>query len=71
LTLPKEEIILFVAMLTLVIGYAVVLLRQGEPKGKKEKVKGKNKVEWEDVGEEFKLFFYNVGKALNSLFKKK
>jgi hypothetical protein len=31
----------------------------------------KEKVEWEDVGDEFKLFLYNVGKAFNSIFEKK
>jgi predicted PurR-regulated permease PerM len=27
-------------------------------------------VEWDEIGDEFKLFFYNIGKGLNSLFKK-
>jgi hypothetical protein len=31
----------------------------------------KSKVEWEDVGDEFKLFFYNFGRSLNSMFEKK
>jgi len=31
---------------------------------------GKKKVEWEDVGNEFKIFFYNIGESLNNLFNK-
>ncbi len=30
------------------------------------KKKKETKLEWEDVGEEFKRVFYNIGKALNN-----
>lgn len=32
---------------------------------------GKKKFEWEDVGDEFKTLFYNIGNSLNSLFEGK
>jgi len=32
---------------------------------------GKKKVEWIDVGNEFKTFFYNIGNSLNNLFEGK
>jgi len=38
---------------------------------KVDKKLGKNKVEWEDVGDEFRLAFYNLGKSFNELFDKK
>jgi len=31
----------------------------------KKKNKKETKVEWQDIGEEFKRVFYNIGKALN------
>ncbi len=32
-------------------------------------VKNKEEVDWEDVGEEFKLAFYNLGKSINKSFE--
>ena len=32
--------------------------------------KGKE-VEWEDIGNEFKLVLYNLGREMNNLFEKK
>ena len=31
----------------------------------------KKEVEWDEVGDEFKMFFYNLGKSLNDLFDDK
>lgn len=71
--IPINTIYAIVPLFVLVIGYITVLsrsLKKKEPEKKRKKTEKKT-VEWEDVGEEFKLFFYNVGKAFNSIFKKK
>jgi hypothetical protein len=34
-------------------------------------VKKEINIEWSDVGDQFKLFFYNLGKAMNEAFFKK
>lgn len=46
------------------------LMRKIDKIDKKMKRKHEN-VEWKDVGNEFKLVFYNLGRSINSLFRKK
>jgi hypothetical protein len=75
-----------VALLVLVVGYILILVRRGRPREvyekwaeKKEEVKKKSEsarkrpeqdIDWEDVGNEFKLFFYNLAKSMNKGFEK-
>ncbi len=75
-----------VALLVLVIGYIVILARRGKPReayeewvNKKQEVQKKSEaarkrpsqeIDWADVGNEFKLFFYNIGRSINKSFEK-
>jgi hypothetical protein len=36
-----------------------------------EKKQKKNEVEWKDVGDQFKLFFFNIGRSMNKSFERK
>lgn len=72
-----------VALIVLFIGYITILARQGKPKEvyeqeakkpvpkKSEIIKRKpdEKVEWEDVSNEFKLALYNLGRSINKSFE--
>ena len=59
---------------------AVKRLREERWERKKEKLErkmekidrklGKKKVEWNDVGNEFKTLFYNIGKSFNNMFER-
>ena len=95
INVPINSIYTAVALLSLIIGYIVILVRGGKSrevsdehwkkwhenrlKRKEERLErkveridrklGTKKVEWDDVGHEFKLFFYNISSGLNRLFE--
>jgi hypothetical protein len=66
-----------VFLIVLVAGYITILARHGKPRNVWEEEHGrwhewgmrhmrrKTKVEWEDVGDEFRLALYNLGKNIN------
>jgi len=58
-----------------IAGYINILIRLGRIRGEAEEKKKEQakteKIEWSDVGNEFRLFLYNIGKALNSIFSRK
>lgn len=76
-----------VALLVLVVGYTLILARRGRPREayekwleQKEVVQKKTEaaskrpekeIDWEDIGDEFKLFFYNLAKSMNKGFERK
>lgn len=72
ITIPINLIYIIVFLITLISGY-VRIFAQKTVKGKDvKKSKGKKyKLKWEDVGEEFKLVFYNIAHGLNKLFSSK
>jgi len=75
-----------VALLVLLIGYILILARRGKPREAYEKWVDKraeaekyskaarkrpaDEIDWDDVGNEFKLFFYNIGRSINKGFEK-
>jgi hypothetical protein len=78
---PITAICLAVFLLIVITGYIIILARGGKPeedlnewkrlhKEKLERNKKGKEIEWEDVGKEFKLFFYNLGKSINDSFEK-
>jgi hypothetical protein len=72
-----------IALIVLFLSYIAILIRQGKPKEvyeeeakkpvpkKSEIIKRKpdEKVEWEDVSNEFKLALYNIGRSINKSFE--
>jgi hypothetical protein len=76
-----------VALVVLVIGYILILARRGKPReayekwvNKKQEVQKKSEaarkrpaeeIDWDDVGNEFKLAFYNIGRSINKSFEGK
>lgn len=96
ISLPWNAIQSTVLWIVLIVGYIIILVRQGKPRKewheeikkwheqrwerKREKLEkkmekldrklGKKKVEWENVGNEFKMLFYNIGKSFNDMFDK-
>ncbi len=64
ISLPISLIYAIVFIAVLIGGYVTIITRLvTKPKGKK--------IEWSDVGNEFKLFFYSLGKELNTKPKKR
>lgn len=75
-----------VALFVLVIGFILILARRGKPREayeewvnrkqeaqKKSEAAGKRpaeEIDWADVGNEFKMFFYNIGRSINKSFEK-
>jgi hypothetical protein len=81
ISVPINILYIVIASLVVVFGYLSILLRRGKTKEGEEKRKVKEKrefketrrkrLDWEDVEQEFKLFFYNIGKSINRLFESK
>lgn len=72
---PLNKIYFLVFLLVLIIGYIVVLVKfLGHKKElKEEKIKKREKsekIEWGEIGNEFKLLFYNIGRGINKLFER-
>jgi hypothetical protein len=75
IAIPINSIYIFVAVLTLIIGYIILITRETRERFecrlkevKELKRKAGKKVEWEDIKEEFKMACYNFGKAMNRAF---
>jgi hypothetical protein len=69
---------LLVFFATLIIGYLIIIIENTEQTKEhlRENIKEKRKsqginVTWEDVGNEFKKVFFNIGEAFNRLFEDK
>jgi hypothetical protein len=75
--IPITMIYPIVIILTFIIGYVIIFTRGARRFGEKIEVVSKRKerrtkrTEWEDVGEEFRQAFYNLGRAINDSFEKK
>ena len=76
--IPEYLVYSLVFILTILIGYFIIIIRMLKQKEKadgQEKLKSKEKneektIDWEDIGEQFKSALYGLGKSLNSLFTK-
>lgn len=82
--LPWQTIQSLVFWMVIIVSYLIILIRQGKPKEdwheemkkwheqrwERKREKLKKKMEWEDVGNEFKHLFYNIGRSINNLFDK-
>jgi hypothetical protein len=81
INLPIGSIYYIVFWMVIIVGYVTILVRRGvrdlkemkeEDVKRKETNKRNNKeVDWNDVGEEFKLAFYNLGSSLKRAFEPK
>lgn len=68
----REMIYGLVFWLTIIVGYIIVVFRaRGKLISEDNSKKIKDRVEWEDVGEEFKLALYEFAGSLNRIFSKK
>jgi len=77
---PIDILYKAVFLLVLFVGYIIILARLEykeekesleKKKEKEETEKEVKKVEWKDIGSEFKLALYNLGRALNRAFSGK
>ena len=76
--LPINKIYVLVFVLVLIFGYILVFLKflgHKEESAEKEKQQVKEKpksekIDWAEIGNEFKLIFYNIGRSINNLFEK-
>ena len=81
LRIPIDAIYVLLFFIILIAGYFTILVRKGKPKeeyersgkfkDKNERTEKKKNVEWENIGNEFRLVLYNVGNSINNLFKKR
>ena len=76
--IPQYLIYVIVFWLVIIIGYIKVLASIGKFREKVEEDeeektirKKREKVEWDDIGNEFKNLLYNIGRSFNDLFGKK
>lgn len=76
--LPINALYVVVFLLALIVGYLVILMKffgQKKELHEKEKEVGKRetkkgKIGWGEIGNEFKLLFYNIGRSINRLFER-
>ena len=84
IVVPMNRIYFLVSVIVLCSGYLIILFRQGreiqegvgeeEPVVRVEKKKEepeRDMINWGDVGHEFRVIFYNIGRNINSLFERK
>ena len=80
INLPVGLITTLVSFIVLLVGYLTIIARHGKSEkdweekkgGSKKKMEKKTKnIEWEDIGNEFKKVFYNIGRSLNEAFEGK
>jgi hypothetical protein len=82
LIIPIGVIIVIVFLIVIIFGYIIILSGAADStKKKKEKIEklrkkderrlNKREIEWENVEDEFKLLFYNIGRSINELFEKR
>jgi hypothetical protein len=74
--IPITTIYIIIFWVVIIGGYLKVLAKVGKWEEKNKEIKvdkkqKKEKVEWSEVGNEFKLALYNLGRALNNAFSKK
>jgi hypothetical protein len=82
ITIPIGTIYIGLFWAVLLLGYALILFRKGKPKHAserevKEKVKEREEkgtespIGWDDVGDQFKMIFYNIARSINRKFERK
>ena len=77
LSLIAYPIYFLVFVFVVIFGYIGIFARlfkigfEEKTQYKKPKIKKEQNIEWIDVGNQFKLFLYNVGKVMNESFSKK
>ena len=69
--LPIIPIYVLIFWLVIIFGYLRIFLNLLRKESAKEKMKKTEKVEWHDIGQEFKLALYKIGKALNDALSPK
>ena len=70
-SLPCVAIATIVFFLVLIGGFATILVRGGKPREEWHEEKKRKRhgwPEWEDVGKEFRMAMYNLGKSLEKAF---
>ena len=80
IALPEALVQLIVFILVFLLGYVLLALRGGRPRDewaeerkeiRRERRARKEKVEWEDVGDEFRMALYQMAKAMEEAFRPK
>ena len=73
IVIPINLIYAVVFWIVIITGYVSIFTKKKKREIEKRievKLKKKNWVEWKDVENEFRLFLYNIGKAMNDSFER-